>query len=236
MNSTRRPFMSLISHVLFLVVLLAAAAVSAQDQGTSTLTDPRMVVIPERGADEIASDIDNASAGKQLALNRRAQAVNRLREVENSIQGREASIKEMNRRMSDAKKGKRESERISLQIEAKAGQQAVDLLKRLRELRRAEIEELDVMAELADSEIRALRLENELQNKRAEYNSQATNGGGDLARTTSQQVLRELEIRLLKMQQDQASITQKLASKQKDVVNQRMRLHQAQLKLGIPRE
>jgi hypothetical protein len=236
MKPTRALFVSFKSQALFFAVLLASISVYAQDRSTSILADPRMVVIPARSPDEIATDIDNAAAGKQIALNRKAQADNRLKEIENSIRDREMSRKDIEARMNDAKKGKRESELISLQIESKASQQAIDLLKRLKDLRRAEIEEAEVEAEHAESEIRALQLENELQDKRTEYNSQATNGAGDLALTTARQVLSELEVRLLKLQQEQAGATQKLASKQRDVINQRMKLHQAKLKLGIPRK
>jgi len=95
-----------------------------------------MVVIPARSMDEIATDIDNAKATKQLALNREAQADNRIREIESSIETRESSLKDIDRRKDDAKNGKRDPELIALQIESKVSKQAIDLLKRLRDLRK----------------------------------------------------------------------------------------------------
>jgi len=194
-----------------------------------------MVVIPARSMDEIATDIDNAKATKQLALNREAQADNRIREIESSIETRESSLKDIDRRKDDAKNGKRDPELIALQIESKVSKQAIDLLKRLRDLRKAEIEEAEVEAEHADIKIRVFEMESELQGKRTEYNLLLTVVAGDLTQTTDQQFLRELEVRLLKLQQEQASATQKVASKQENVIGRRMKLHEAQLRLDLSR-
>jgi len=60
-------------------------------------------------------------------------------------------------------------------------------------------------------------------------------GAGDLTKITNQQVLKELEVRLLKLQKEQADLTQKLAAKQQELIKQRMKLHEAQIKLGMPR-
>jgi len=78
-------------------------------------------------------------------------------------------------------------------------------------------------------------MESELQGKRTEYNLLLTVVAGDLTQTTDQQFLRELEVRLLKLQQEQASATQKVASKQENVIGRRMKLHEAQLRLDLSR-
>lgn len=235
MKQTRRRFKSLKSQTLLFAILLAVTSVYAQDRMWSVLTDPRMVVIPVRSLDEVRNDIDNVQVAKQLAVYREAQAGNRLREIESAIETRKTALKVANLHKDDAKKGKRDSEVIGLEIESKANQQAIDLLKRLEDLRKTEIKEAQVEGELADIEISVLQMENELQHKRTEYDSLSTAGVSDLTQTTAHQVLRELEVRLLKLQQEQASATQKLASKQNDVVTRRIKLHEAQLKLGMPR-
>jgi DNA repair exonuclease SbcCD ATPase subunit len=220
---------------MFLAIMLSGISVFAQDRVQSILSDPRMVVIPERGQDQVSTDIDNAKATRQLAQDRKNQADARLKEIEKAIDTRKDELKDIEKRKEDAKKSKREAESIALQSELKAVKQAVDLLIRLKELRKAEIEEAKVCSDLSEVEIRLYELEKELQSKRVEYITNMTAGIGDLTRTTNQQVLKELEVRLLKLQKEQADLTQKLASKQQELIKQRMKLHEAQLKLGMPR-
>jgi hypothetical protein len=221
--------------LLFLAFGLAATGAFSQDRPQSLVTGPRMVVIPWRSTAEIASDIENAQATRTLAVNRRVQAEGRLREIEMSIDTRKVSLKDVDRHTDDAKEGKRESEVAGLQFESKAKQQAIDLLNRLKELRKTEIDEAQAETELADMAIASLQMENELLIKRTDYDSLFTSGGTELTLTTARNVLGELETRLLKLQQDQAGATQRLASKQKDIVNRRIKLHESQAKLGIPR-
>ncbi len=217
------------------ILMSLSANLVAQEQQQSMLTDPRMVVIPTRTFDEINNDADNAKASKSLAELRKQQAEERLRQVDITIDSRKKMLSDVDRRKNEAKKAKRASELIALDIEKKANQQAVDLLNKLKELRKTEAEESKAEAELADVEYQTLQLESELVRKRNEYDSMATAGAGDLTLTTAQQVLRELEVRVLKLQQQQAEATQKVASKQKDIISRRMKLHEAQLKLGMPR-
>ncbi|MBK7141827.1 MAG: hypothetical protein IPH75_07090 [bacterium] len=217
------------------VVLSTASMTNAQEQRLSMLTDPRMVVIPTRTVDEINNDMENARAGKQLADYRRVQAETRLAQVDGTIEGRKVTLGDVDRRKNEAKKAKRETEVMALEIEKKANEQAINLLNKLKDLRKTEVDEAKADAEWAEIDFTALQLETELVRKRTEFDSLNAAGAGDLTLTTSQQVLRELEVRLLKLQQQRAESTQKLASKQKDIISRRMKLHEAQLKLGMPR-
>jgi len=217
---------------LFFAIMLTAVSVQAQSL-RSPATDPLMVVIPWRSADEIATDMNNAKDTKQLAMNRNAQATERLTQIASAIGGREASVDNINDRKDAAKDSKRDSEAMSLKIEAKANKNAVDLLKRLRDLRETEVDMAKLEEEHADMTIRGLELESDLQGKRSDYGWQSYEGAGVLTQNTSSQVLDELEVSLLKMQEKLADKSQDVASKQKDVVKRRMKLHEAQLKLGI---
>ncbi len=222
-------------RILVLAVILAANSASAQyaqERAQTIPADPRMIVIPARSLQEISNDIDNATADKQLALNRNIQAVNRLNEIEFAIETRELSIRDINRRKDDAGNINHDSEEASLKIEAKANKEAIDLLKRVKDLRKAEIEVAKAEEEHADMTIRVFQMESELQSKRIEYNWLSMSSVGDLTQNTAHQVLRGLEVNLLKLQQDLAKETQEVASKQKDVVGRRMKLHEAQLKFG----
>jgi len=217
------------------VVILAAATGSAQEPARSGAVDSRMVVIPMRSVAEVTADIDNATMVKEMAAAQKAQAEGRLKEIELTIEQKQTALKDVDRRKGEAKKGQRQSEVIALDIEKKVEQQAIDLLKRLKDLQKAEIEQAQVEGELAERRIGVLQLEAELQRKRIEYDSLSTAGASPLSQTAAQQVLGEIEVKLLKLQQEQAGVTQKLASRQKDIVARRIKLHDAQVKLGMPR-
>lgn len=233
MKSKRRTIQSLGYLTLVFTVALVAMAGYAQRPYWQRPGDPRMVVIPVRSMEEITTDLDNAKATRQLVMNRNTQAVNRLNETKRAIQDREALIKDIDRREGDAKDDRRNTEAVSLKIELKANKKAIDLLKRLKNLREAEIDVAKAEEEHVDLEIRVFQMESELQSKRSEYNWQSTGSQNDLTQNTAGQVIGELEVSLLKLQEELASATQKVASKQKDVVKERMRLHKAQVKLGI---
>lgn len=227
---------SLLRHLtLFtiVVVVFAATAGYAQNPYWKSQADPQMVVIPVRSMQEITSDLDNAMANKQLAMSRNAQAINRLDEIARSIQDREVSIEDIERRKDNAKDNKRDSEATSLKIESKANEQAIDLLERLKDLRKAEIEVAKVEEDYADLTIRAFQMEGDLQGKRSDYDWRSLGNQSNLTYNTASQVISELEVSLLKLQKEMASSMEKLASKQKDVVNQRMKLHKAQFELGM---
>jgi len=233
MRRKQETFSSIGSQVLFLLIVLAATAGYAQTTHWPAPADPLMVVIPVRSSHEIATDLENAQAAKQLALDRHTQAVGRLQQIAGAIESRETSIKDMDRREDDAKDTQRSSEEKSLQIQAHANKQAIDLLKRLRALREAEVEVAKAEEDHADITISVFQMEDELQSKRYELNWYSSGGGGNLTKNTESQVIGELEMSLLGLQKDLASATQEVASKQKDVVNRRMKLHEAQLKLGM---
>ena len=218
---------------LLTIVAFAATAVYAQNSYWQRQADPNMVVIPVRGANEITIDLDNAMVTKQLAMDRNTQAVERLNEIALSIQDRESSIKDLDRRKENAEDGRRDSEAKSLKIESEANKQAIDLLKELRKLREAEIEVAKAEEDHADMAIRVFQMEGDLQGKRSEYNWQLMGNQSDLTHNTANQVISELEVSLLKLQEESANLMERLASKQKDVVNRRIKLHKAQLKLGM---
>jgi len=235
MNPIRRTIGPRCLLIALSAVIVACTSIYPQYRMQSAATDPRMVVIPWRTAAEIDGDIESAQMTKQLALDRKARADGRAREIEMNIGTREDASKDVDRRKNEAKKSGRASELLALESEARANKQAVDLLKRLKDLRKAETEEAQVEADRTDLDIRVLQMEKELLGKRTEYDSLLISGVGDLTLSSTQQVLRDLEVRLLQLQKERASASEKLASKQKDIVNRRMKLHNAQLKFGMPR-
>jgi hypothetical protein len=205
----------------------------AQNPYWQRSADPHMVVVPVRSAQEIATDLENARVTRQLVIQHNMQAVERLEQIARAIDSRESSIDNINNRKDDAKDDNRKSEETSLKIEEKANKQAIDLLKRLKDLREAEVDLAKSEEDHADKMILVFQRESDLQYKRSEYNWPSIATTGDLARNTASQVLSELEVDLLELQKKLASATEKVASKQKKVVEHRMKLHKAQVKLGM---
>lgn len=226
---------SIVMSLALFMLVIADVTVAQNAAEPPMLTDPRMVVIPTRTAEEITTDIQNVRATGSLAEVHRQQAEERLARLDSTINTRKLAIDDVNRRKDEAKRGQRQTEAIALDLERKANEQAVDLLKKLKDLRKAEVEAAKTEAGLADTQLKTLELEIELVRKRIEYDSLYVARAGGLALSTHQQVLRELEVRALKLQKDQAEATQKVASKQKDIITRRTKLHEAQLKMGLPR-
>jgi len=233
LKSRRRKIeLSAVLIILFAVTLPGHSGY-AQQTYWQRQADPQMVVIPVRSMQDITSDLENAIAVKQLAVSRNSQAVVRLRDIASSIKDREALIQDLDRRRDEAKDNNRKSEETSLKIESEANEKAIKLLERLRDLRKAEIDEAEVGEERADLTIRVFQLESELQGRRSEYNWQSSGSQTQLTHNTAYKVISELEVELLQLQMELAKSTQELASKQKDVVNRRTKLHEAQQELGI---
>lgn len=225
----------LVALALLTAVGIPASIAIAQTPAKAILTDPRLVVIPSRNLDYVSSDLAYAQESKQMAQERRTQAEVRLREIDGAIESRQAAEKDIKRRMDDAKKAKRETEAVALKIEAQVSKQAVDLLKKLKELRKAELEAAEIEIEAADLSARLYQTESELLRKRAEYDSFASAGVEPLTLTAAGQVIRELEVNYLKVDEQRAGLAQKLAAKERDIASRRLKLHEAQLKLGSPR-
>ncbi len=217
-----------------LSVLLAIVLTATPGYAQPLLqVDPYMVVVPVRSAQEIATDLDNAMVTRELAIHRNAQAVERLSRIASAIAGRESSVDDIKDRKDDAKDDNRKSAEASLKIEEKANKKAIDLLKRLRGLREAEVDVAKSEEDHADMSIRVIQLESEMQQKRAENNWPSKAGTGNLSQNTAYQIIAKLEVNLLELQKDLANATHKVASKQKDVVERRMELHKAQFELGL---
>lgn len=221
-----------LSSVMLAIVLIANAGYG-QGLRRPLPPDPHMVVVPVRSAQEITTDLENAMVTRQLAIHRNEQAVARLQQIAGAIDSRESSIDNIKDRKDDANDDNRKSEEKSLKIEEKANKQAIDLLKRLKSLREAEVDVAKSEEDHADMMIQVLQRESDLQQKRSDYEWPSIAQSGDLTRNTASQVLGELEVDLLKLQKKLASATQNVASKQKKVVEQRMKLHEAQTKLGL---
>jgi hypothetical protein len=221
------------SALVALAIVLTSASGFAQEYRRPLPADPQMVVVPVRSAQAIATDLANATATRQVAILHNMQATERLWQIAGAIDSRESAIDNLKDRKDDAKDDNRKSQEKSLKIEEQANKQAIDLLKRLKDLREAEVDVAESEEEHADIMILVLQRESDLQEKRSEYNWPSIASTGDLARNTANQVLRELEVDLLKLQKDLASATQNVASKQKKVVEQRMKLHEAQTDLGL---
>lgn len=221
------------SAFVLLAIVLTTGSTMAQNYQHPLPADPHMVVVPLRSAQEIATDLANATATRQVAILHNMQATDRLRQIAGAIDSRESAIDNINDRKDDAKDDNRKSEEQSLKIEEQANKQAIDLLKRLKSLREAEVDVAKSEEEHADKMILVLQREGDLQQKRSDYNWPSIASTGDLNRNTASQVLKELEVDLLELQKELASATQNVASKQKKVVEQRMKLHEAQTDIGL---
>lgn len=215
---------------LGLILVLADAPLAQQTQKY----DPIVEVIPYRSVSEIAKEMDNANAAKQLAQNRRREAEERLSLLEPNIKTRVAQMDEIAAKRELAKRQKKTSEAVAYDAEIRATKSAISMIGRLKELRKAELDAARIQAEMAEQTVQTLQLEIELNKRRAERDSLANTGAGDVAIATATQVIYELEPKLLQAQKKLAEVNQEVSKREREIVSRRMRLYEAHAKLASP--
>lgn len=221
----------LATTLCFIAILMFGGLIQAQESAAPSAV-PSLVVVPERPVEAIGKDIENASVSRTLAIEHRTMAESRLKAIEPALNATKDRIKNLDHQKNLAKKGKRESEVMSFEAEKRAAGQVANLYSKLKDVRKAEVEAAEAEVELAEVTERAYQLELELAKKRSERDALILAGASGLERTSSLQVTGDLEAQLLKLQEQQANATKKVADKAKDIVNRRMKLFKEKTKLG----
>ncbi len=195
----------------------------------ATTPDAFLRLVPVRSIDSIRGDIERATSDAQAARAQQNGAEGFKVRVESQLKLQDQEIKGLKDRIKVAKNNKNETEVIALEAEKKSAERAKTLLERRREMRKIEAEAAKAAMASANAWKAALSLELELATKREQARMAA--GGPDMGTARTQLVLRELEGRTLKAQKEHASKAEDLAKRQKQLVERRLDLFEAQRKL-----
>jgi hypothetical protein len=215
-----------------LTALLAGTGPSearAQNSPPVLGPDSFLVAVPIRDTSDIKREIAAAAQAKTHAANDRAGAESLRQSAEARIARKDGEIKAIGAREEAAKKQKQSADLMAIQADKKAAEQEKELIKRRQSLREADIELAKKQGELADARRQALELELQLALRRIDYERAGTPGGPAGAR--AQQVLSDIEKQTLEAQQKEAEKSKDVADRQKQIIQRRLGILEAQRKL-----
>lgn len=190
--------------------------------------DSFLVVVPVRDTMTIKRDISAVIQERRQADRDRAQAEGLKQSARARIARKQTEIGGIERQQKLFKSQKREADAIALEADKKAAEQEKDLIERRASLRDAEIELEKKRTEMLDTRRQALELELQLANRRLDQ-ARAGNPGGP-AGARIKQVLNDLEKRTLETQQKEVDKSKELADRQKDIIQKRLQILDAQRK------
>jgi hypothetical protein len=183
-------------------------------------------VIPAREPERIQRQIDlvknngrEADAAMQTATDNRAK-------TKAMVDVKKQEISTIDARIKLADKNKNDTEKITLNAEKKVNETQKAFLERRQALHASEIDEAKAAKQLANSTTKALELEIQLAQRRQ---TRPQGPGADpTAALKADAVIRELELKTLEAQRQQAQAQKDLAAKDEDIAKRRLELYQAQ--------
>ena len=215
--------------MLFALALMAAPSVlPAQTRKPSSGFDSFLLLVAPRDSMSIKRSLKAAVDAAKLAENRRQQAETMRLGARATIEAKKVEIIRLKEKIGVAKKENREADRVGLEAERKAAEREVDLLKVREELRQAETDLETKRAEFADLNQKALQLELQLSIRRAGRSRAPASGAGA---ASQDRVIGELEKQTLQAQREQAIAGVELADREIRVIDRRMDLLDAQLRV-----
>jgi hypothetical protein len=214
-----------------LAVLLTASASTAQAQKPVAPLGPDsfLVVVPMRDTSAIQRDIAAAAQARSQAGKDRVRAEGLKQSARVRVDRKKVEVEGIERQQKVFKDQKRSAADIAaLEADKKAAEQEKDLIERRESLRDAEIELEKKRGEMLDIRRQALELELQLAHRRLDQQRAGNPGGPAGARM--QQVLNDIEKRTLEAQQKEVEKSKELADRQKDIIQKRLQILEAQTK------
>ncbi len=212
---------------LALLGFMSPTIVSAQELSDNLL----LSVVPHRTAEEIRADLDHANVTAKLAQERLSKAQTAYATVQARIKAKKQELGEIDQKIKAAKNTDNKAQIIAVEASKNAAKQVLDLLESRKDLRSAEVDAADAANELANSSRFVLELELELSLGRVEQESLLTSLSTALTVSAKSQTVRTIEGKCLEAQQVEAKKTEQLASKEKQVIEQRLKLFDLQSKV-----
>lgn len=186
-------------------------------------SDTSWVVIPLRPQDQIQADLQVARSYYDNAKIRHSKALEGQVLLDPLIASRQAQIDSLKKGQDLAKKEKREVDATAFEVAKKAAEQIRDMLVEQKELRTAELEATQAEVEWSEAAQKALESEMELARKCDERKAVAPGGGTQATGEQLDLLIREIQTRTLEGQRVQADKLNKMAEKQKEVTDRRLK-------------
>ncbi len=227
--------MSVRRGVALAALLVSTGALSAQEQPTPLApapVDSFLVLVPVRTPYAVGLELGDARDAQARAQLERAQFEQLGSLVETRIETVKAEIDAFKARANEAKKAKQESAKVTAEADKKAAEDRKLLLEKRRDLRKTEAEAASARLALAGHAIKALELEQTLQQRRDE---RVASVAGSLTAAQADNALVLLERQVLEAQRQQADANIDVSRRDKELVERRLELLKAQSTLQTPR-
>lgn len=207
----------------------AAAAVPTSPTAGRTVAEALgfIDVIPVRSSQRIQTELEAAKAAEREADARIEEASSQRSQTKAMVEVKKQEGSTINARIKLADKQKQDADKASLEAEKTVTERQRQFLERREALHAAEVDQAKAAKRLAQSDEKALQMEMQLADRRADRDRVA--GTDATATLRHDEVIRELERKTLEAQQQRAEAAKDLASRDQDIAKRRLDLYQAQM-------
>jgi hypothetical protein len=211
----------------------APAGVAAPAPGTraAALSSLGFVeILTPRAPQRIQQEIEEAKLEQREAEAEFNERRGLEEQVKAMVEVKKQEISTLDAQRKLAERSKQEAEAASFEAEKKDAERHKQFLEKRVSLHQAEKDAAKAKGSLAQAAQKALELELQLSNRRAERDRTA--GADAAASLRHENVVRELERRVLEAQRVQAEREKQLADRHQDIAKRRLELYQAQIAAG----
>ena len=203
----------------------AAAAPSSADRASTLRSMGFVDIVTPRSADRLHREIEETKLDMTEADSEIKQRQGLEDQVKAMVQVKKEEISTLDAQRKLAEKAKNDAEVASFEAEKKDAERHKLFLEKRVSLHQAEKETAKARKSLAEATRKALELELQLTNRRGQ--------SGDAAATMrNDNVIRDLERKVLDAQRVQADREKQVADRHQDIAKRRLELYQAQAAAG----
>ena len=205
----------------------AAPASTAADRRASALSSLGFVdILTPRSSDRILRAVEEAKLDQREAEAEYNEQQGLEGQVKAMVDVKKQEVSTLDAQRKLAEKSKQEGEVATFEAEKKDAERHKQFLEKRVSLHQAEKDAAKARKNLAESTQKALELELQLANRRADRDRTASTDAA--ASMRHENVLRELERKVLEAQRVQAERERQAADKHQDIAKRRLELYQAQ--------
>jgi hypothetical protein len=187
-------------------------------------------ILSPRSPDRIRGAIEEARTDQREAEAEYSQQQGLEDQVKAMVEVKKQEVSTLDAQRKLAEKSKQEGEVATFEAEKKDAERHKQFLERRVSLHQAEKDAARARKNLAESSQKALELELQLANRRADRDRTATTDAAATMR--HENVIRDLERKVLEAQRVEAEREKQVADKHQDIAKRRLELYQAQVAAG----
>jgi hypothetical protein len=209
----------------------AAVAAPAPPNRAAVLSSLGFVeILSPRPAERIQRAIEQAKIEQREAEAEYSELQGLEEQVKAMVEVKKQEVSTLDAQRKLAEKSKQEAEVATFEAEKKDAERHKQFLEKRVSLHQAEKDAAKARKNLAESTQKALELELQLTNRRADRDRTASSDPAATMRNES--VVRDLERKVLEAQRVQAEREKQVADKHQDIAKRRLELYQAQVAAG----